>query len=320
MNDLSVIVVSYKGWNRLIKCLDSLSLFDSGKFSMEVIVVDNSSDIAFHEIERNYPGFIFIYNKVNGGFANGCNLGAGHASGEFLLFLNPDTEILETETLKLLESAKRYPEYNIISCSQFDEKGKESHAWGRFPNIGNLTGFQRSVTKIFSLKKADEGIGEFFSPDWVSGSVILIKNELFRAIKGFDEDFWMYYEDVDICKRVREKNGRTAYFRNISVEHNHGGSSRINPRTYAITKTEVFISKHVYISKHTKGFEKFSAQFFLVINNLVTTLLTAVPGVVFFFVPAISKRSLLFARLVTYYFNAIFRLTWISPQSVNYLK
>ena len=83
MKDLTVIIVSYKGWERLCKCLDSLKKFTGNIFSFEVIVVDNSSDETINEIERRYPQFRFISNPVNGGFGNGCNLGAQNAGGEF---------------------------------------------------------------------------------------------------------------------------------------------------------------------------------------------------------------------------------------------
>ena len=320
MNDLSVIIVSYKGWNRLIKCLDSLSIFGGIRFSMEVIVVDNSSGKEFRELEGKYPGFKFISNEVNGGFANGCNLGAKHATGRFLLFLNPDTVILEEEAGKLLEAAEKNPDFGILSCTQFNEKGRESRAWGAFPRAGNLTGFQRSVAKLFTGEIAGDSDKVLFFPDWVSGSVLLIRKKVYNDVTGFDEDFWMYYEDVDLCRRVRNKGGNIAFFRNISVEHNHGGSSRINSRTYAITKTEVFISKHVYISKHTKGIYRVLLQTFLVINNILTGLLAAVPGVIFFFMPGLRKRFAMFARLAMYYAKALLRSTWMSPQSVNYLK
>ena len=320
MKDLSVIIVSYKGWNRLMKCLESLNLFTGNVFSHEIIVVDNSSDTDFHEIEKKYPGFRYVYNPVNGGFANGCNLGAGIATGEFLLFLNPDTVVLETEIGKLLASAKQNPEYYILSCRQINEKGKESRAWGQFPHIWNLTGLQRALAKIFKRAKTDDSNHEIIFPEWVSGSVMMIRKEIFQDISGFDEDFWMYYEDVDLCRRIHNTGGRIAFLRDITVEHNHGGSSRINVRTYSVTKTEVFISKHVYIGKHTNGLERFSAQVFLVCNNLLTGLLSSLPGVIFFFVPAIFKRSVAFTRLMSYYLNALLRLTWISPQSVNYRK
>lgn len=316
--DLSIIIVSYKGWDRLRKCLESLSSFTQSQFSSEVIVVDNNSaDGIIHEIEKSFPDFRFIYNKVNGGFANGCNLGAESAAGECLLFLNPDTVASENATGKLLLAARSNPGYFIVSCRQVNDQGKESHATGQFPNLWNLTGFQRTLVKSVKGRKKEHSDNEVAFPDWISGSVIMIEKEVFRKINGFDEDFWMYFEDVDICRRVHNIGGKIAFFRDIVIEHNHGGSSRINLKTSSITKTEVLISKHIYINKHKKGFNKFSIQLFLVLNNLISGLLMALPGTIFFFIPGINVKACIFTRLINYYFKAIFRLSWISPRSVN---
>ena len=317
MKDLSIIIVCYKGWVSLIKCLDALALFGGNAINTEVIVVDNNSnDPAIFEIERKYKKFKFVHNKVNGGFANGCNLGAKSATGNFLLFLNPDTVADESEVEKLVEAAEKNTDFGIVSCSQFNENGKESIAWGQFPSINNLTGLQRA---IFRPLKPQIVNGISF-PDWVSGSVILIRKEIFRLINGFDEDFWMYFEDVDLCKRVRETGKEIAFCTNIKIQHNHGGSSRINIKTASVTKTEVHISRHVYISKHKRGIERLFIQLFLVLNNLISTGIMAITGVVFFFIPKLFSRTLIFVRLLIFYCKALIRLTWISPLSVNYHK
>jgi GT2 family glycosyltransferase len=129
MTDLSIIVVCYKGWDRLIKCLDTLGSYQGKNFKTEVIVVDNKSDDEMiHKIEERFPKFRFFYNHVNGGFASGCNLGAKNAAGEFILFLNPDTIAIETETEKLLNVARQNPEFGIVSCRQINEQGKIGRA------------------------------------------------------------------------------------------------------------------------------------------------------------------------------------------------
>src|SRR5659263_3319 len=105
--DLSIIIVNYRGWKHLKECLDSLVVFSGKPLQPEVIIVDNdSADGAIDEFKSNYPDFIFIKNKVNGGFANGCNLGSTFAKGDYFLFLNPDTIASENEVKKLLERAK----------------------------------------------------------------------------------------------------------------------------------------------------------------------------------------------------------------------
>ena len=100
-------------------------------------------------------------------------------------------------------------------------------------------------------------------PDWVSGAVVLISINWFDKIQGWNEDYWMYFEDVDLSKKVADLGGEIALLENVEIIHNHGGSSRINIKTAAITKTEVLISKHVYINNHFKGFQYFLIQYYL---------------------------------------------------------
>jgi GT2 family glycosyltransferase len=286
----------------------------------EVIVVDNKSEEnGIFELEKQFHKFKFIYNPVNGGFANGCNLGSKTAAGEFLLFLNPDTIASESEVVKILDIAKKNPSYGVVSCRQVNEKGKLAVSSGPFPQFFNLTGFQRVILK--SLTPHSSHLTPDISfPDWISGSVVLIRKEIFQKIHGFDEDFWMYYEDVDLCRRVRNISLKVAFCRNITIEHNHGGSSRINLKTASLTKTEVHISRHVYINKHFTGFYRFLIQTFLVINNIINCGLMALLGILFFYVPKLFARTLIFFRLVRYYAGSVFRQSWISPRSVDFHK
>jgi GT2 family glycosyltransferase len=320
MTDLSIIIVCHKGWDRLRKCLEALSLFRGNSFTSEVIVVDNKSDDAeVHKIEEQFSKFRFIYNNINGGFANGCNLGSKHASAEYILFLNPDTIATESEVEKLINTAKQNPEYAIISCSQVNEKGRNSIASGEFPSFYNLTGFQRAIfkNKQSAIRNPNS---EISYPDWVSGSVILIRHESFKKLEGFDEDFWMYFEDVDLCNRMRKSGGKIAFCEDITIEHNHGGSSRVSLRTTSLTKTEVHISRHVYISKHMTGPEKSLIQIFLVLNNIISGGIMALLGLLLFFIPKVFSRTLIYLNLIRYYTGALFRLSWISPRSVNFHK
>lgn len=317
MKDLSIVIVSFRGWSRLLKCLESLEAFTGNIIKTEVIVVDNNSeDTTILNIEKRFPKFRFVYNSVNGGYANGCNLGAKYAAGEFILFLNPDTVANETEVEKLLIIAKQNPEFGIVSCRQVNEKGKECVVYGAFPSLFNLTGIQRAIFRP-RAPRTETSAPDISYPDWVSGSVIMIRNETFKNAYGFDEDFWMYFEDVDFCRRIRDTGREIAYCKNISVEHNHGGSSRIDLKTTSITKTEVRISQHIYIRKHKAGFENLFIQIFLVLNNLISGGLMAVAGLLLFFIPKILSRTVIYFRLISYYVKSLLRLSWISSRSVN---
>ena len=320
MKDLSVVIVSFRGWSRLSKCLESLDSFTGNIIKTEVIVVDNKSgDTTILDIEKRFPKFRFVYNTVNGGYANGCNLGAKHATGEFILFLNPDTVVTETEVEKLLDVARQNPEYGIVSCRQVNEKGKECVVYGAFPSFFNLTGLLRAIFRPRAPRTGTH-TPEISFPDWVSGSVIMIRNEIFNKVDGFDEDFWMYFEDVDFCRRIRDTGREIAYCKNISVEHNHGGSSRIDLKTTSITKTEVRISQHIYISKHKAGFENLFIQAFLILNNLISGGVMAFAGLLLFFIPKAFSRTLIYFRMITYYAGSLFKLSWSSHRSVNFRK
>lgn len=324
MIDLSVIIVSYKGYERVRQCLDSLKTLSGTKLKTEVIVINNCpGDETFSLIEKQYQEFRFAGNKINGGYANGCNLGVSFASGKYILILNPDTVVTEKALEGLVLAARSNPSFIITSCRQVNEKGKQSIAWGPFPGVLNLTGFLRALTGTGyknQIRRKEDYPPEIFFPDWISGSVVLISKENYTLIGGFDEDFWMYFEDVDLCKRARNAGGEIAFCTDITIEHNHGGSSRINKRTAALTKTEVLISKHIYIHKHKAGIEKFLIQSFLIINNLVSLGFSALAGIIFFFIPRLFLRTLVYGRILEYYMFALIRGSWLSPRSVNFLK
>lgn len=312
--DLSVIIVCYKGWDKLNRCLESLDSFSGKSFTMEVIVVNNNpGDDAFVEIENRFTKFMFINNTVNGGYSNGCNLGAAKAAGNYLLILNPDTVAREEEIRKLLQAAKSDPSFFIVSCRQVRENGKENKAMGSFP-------WQRKETRgrepeSNGRKDRDKRI---IFPDWVSGSIMMIRKEIFDNLKGFDEDFWMYYEDVDLCRRARNTGGKIAFCNDITIQHDHGGSTRADLRTTAVTKCEVQISRHLYIHKHEEGFKRVLMQSITVADNLVTGIITGLIGLLFFFIPKLFVRFLVIIRVAGYYTGSLLRRSWLSPRSVNF--
>jgi GT2 family glycosyltransferase len=319
--DLSIIIVNYRGWNKLRECLDALKSFTNRKIISEVIIVDNSSgDGIIENFCLDYPGFRFVTSEINGGFAYGCNRGGKESSGNYLLFLNPDTIAGEDAVTALYERAVEYNGDYILSCRQKDEKNRESIAYGQFIVPGKLTGPGRALNRFIRRitgRQNSHSVQNPLSPEWVSGSVIMVSREFFNRLGGFDEDFWMYFEDMDLCRRARNMGGEIMYFTDFSITHKHGGSSRINIYTTALTKTEVLISKHLYIARHLPPASRFCAQVFLVGNNLVTGLVSAIVGIVFFFNPRMFVRAHIFLRLTCYYAGALVRRSWISPRSVN---
>lgn len=321
--DISVIIVNYRSWDSLKECLESFGKTSSSDYSFEVIVVDNdSADGRLENFKDEYPEVNFIKNSGNNGFANGCNTGASHARGSFLLFLNPDTRIEPGVLPELLKSYKSNPKIAVLSCLQINEADKYYNQKNSFPSFSRFFGLTRAVYRLFnksSLRKKFEVKGKLFYPDWVTGAVVFISKEWFEKIDGWNEDYWMYLEDVDICKKAVAMGGKIAVTTEATIFHKHGGASRTNYRTKAITKSEVVISKHVYISNHFSGIKRPVLHLLLIIGVLSEKIFLSL--ILLLFAPSKAKLNFLILRkLLSYYRNAMSNNTWLSKRSVNYQK
>ncbi|WP_298767426.1 glycosyltransferase family 2 protein [uncultured Polaribacter sp.] len=319
-NNISIIIVNYKSWHHLQNCLDSIAKIDDDDFLLEVIIVDNSlNKIKIEEFKNNFPSFKFYINSGNNGFANGCNLGAKKASGNYFLFLNPDTKITKQPILEMLTVILAKKNLGAVSCLQKNEDGSYEKSMRFFPKLITLFGFFRAIFKT-KLEKSIKKDTHIIYPDWISGAVVLISKNWFSKIKGWNEDYWMYFEDVDLSKKIRDKKGEIGLLTNTFIIHNHGGSSRINLKTASITKLEVLISKHVYFANHFKGIYCFLLQTLLVVYTMFSKFILGLLGLFFFFVPKLKLQFVLFKKIISYYFLAIINSTWLSEKSINYSK
>ena len=314
--DVSILIVNYRSWSHLSDCLDALKQVTEARFSFEVVVVDNkSNDGKLQEFSERYSSFRFIENSGNNGFSNGCNTAAMHAKGAYLLFLNPDTIASEQAIEAMLTILKERSTIGIVSCNQMNTNGSYEGTDRMFPNTFTMFGLIRALYRKFKKKTKEEGALLF--PDWVSGSVVFMSRTWFQKIQGWNEDYWMYFEDVDLSKKVRDAGGEVALLKDVNIIHNHGGASRVNIKTASITKTEVLISKHVYLYTHFKGFKRFWLLFAMVVNTFISKLLAAIIGLFFFFVPKLKLNIYLFLELLMYYVQAIKKGSWLSKRAMN---
>jgi GT2 family glycosyltransferase len=252
MLSLSIIIVNYRCWDRLAKCLNSIA--GQEMTDLEVIIVDNfSNDGREDTFMVQYPWVKFIMQNNNGGFAQACNKGAEQANGKWLLFLNPDT-ILNTHVLKpLLERAEKEEDWKLIGIRQLNDNGRDTHPHGIFLKWWNVWAPVRSLERLIkgtAFSKNHLSTVSVTYPDWISGSFVLIRKTDMKQLGGWDERFWMYCEDMDLSKRAAELGWKRVMYNDISCIHSHGGSSRINPETKAITKTAVMMSTISYLKKY----------------------------------------------------------------------
>ena len=193
MTSLSIVIVSYRCWQRLDTCLKSIQ--EQSLDFLEVIVVDNhSNDGKIKDFMLGHPSVQFIQQEINGGFAQACNKGAAIAKGEWILFLNPDT-ILAPETLSpLIQKTNTEPDWKLIGIKQLDEKGRDTYPFGLFLQWWNIWPPIRSLQRWIGGKKLSKKTWSALSvsyPDWISGSFVLMRSTDFKTIGGWDQRFWM---------------------------------------------------------------------------------------------------------------------------------
>jgi len=154
-------------------------------------------------------------------------------------------------------------------------------------------------------------------PDWVCGSFLLISRKDFDTIGGWSEDYWLYSEDTDLCRRARDKGLRAACTPAVTIVHLHGGSSRYSESVTALSKLEVVISKNVFAQRHSKGLRRFLNHFFIALVNLPVLSLAALLNIVTLkSVRALRLRSSIFSELAPYYLNALKTGVWLSPRAI----
>ncbi|MCF6320090.1 MAG: glycosyltransferase [Proteobacteria bacterium] len=321
-NDVSIIIVNYKSWKALKKCLSSINDIYFNSIQFEVIIVDNFSDDGIiAEFSESFPRFKFLINTNNNGFSHACNIGSRFSNGKFLLFLNPDT-LTTKDTLKTLYvTALNNPELKLISCNKVNSKGKLEKINKPFPSLTKLFGVTRALlsnwgshtTKTFGKSNKD-----LTYCSWLSGSLILMSRHWYNKLGGWNEDYWLYYEDVDLSKRTEKLQGKIAIINNLSIIHNHGGATRINTKTKGLTKTEAIISKHIYINNNFSGIEKNIAQIVLVISLLISKTFLFSISLALYFIPKLHVNIYIFKNLISYYHHAFINKTWLSTRSVNF--
>ena len=149
---------------------------------------------------------------------------------------------------------------------------------GLYFNFWTVSNTIRQFYILFSKskmrKKTIDGKKVIFL-GWISGSFVLIRKKDFDSIGGWDEDYWMYGEDMDFCKRASEHNIQTCVLYDWFYYHAHGGSSRRNKDIELITKAELISSKHIYIEKHLKGIEKKMTHYLLISTKFIELIFSA---------------------------------------------
>ena len=251
---LSIIIVTYNSRSLIEQCLVSVDKAVVG-IKAEIIIVDNDSTDGSREyLPSKFPGVKFIFNNENSGFAKACNQGSKISTGEYVLFLNPDTVLSETCLADCITFFKTHADVGAVGVRMLDDKGKFLKESKRglpspsasFYKLFGLTAIFPSSKTIAKYYQGHLPESENNPVDVLSGAFMMVKREVFEKVNGFDESFFMYGEDIDLSLRITQEGYKNYYLGKISVTHLKGGSTNYNYKYvrdfYGAMK--LFVKKH----------------------------------------------------------------------------
>ena len=255
---LSVIIVSVNTQEWLLPCLDSLrnqSIYES----LEVVVVDNgSSDGSTDVLRRKFPGVKLVRLEETVGFGRANNIGAGQSHAPILLFLNPDTRLREDSLSPILARFEDHPRCGVAGGIVVDDRGKLERSVGSLPSLfsmglGRLLKYLPPARPILGRYSNQHwtGYDRPHQVNWVTGACLWIRREVYNRVGGFDEGYFMYCEDVDLCHRVSQLGFQCWFLPEGPIVHYGGRSPVPRPRKKMLFESlRYFAEKHYTSPRH----------------------------------------------------------------------
>jgi len=283
---ISIIIINYNTKELLWQCINSILQNDKrltfspnisnfkneAYIPAEIIIIDNGSTdgsvkMINHQLSTitHRPLAIkLIKNQTNLGFGKANNRGMQVAKGEYILLLNSDTEVKEGAISQTLLWFSSHPEFDIIGCKLINPDGCIQPSAGKFPtliNVCRMLFFDRIIKKrqvMFSPKKITK-------VDWIMGAFMLLRKEVFRKSKGFDENIFMYMEEVEWCYRLKKFGFRIGFYPNAKIIHFGGASSKRGVPIINIYRGLIY-----FYQKHKSKNELFILKLMLKVKALLS--------------------------------------------------
>lgn len=276
-NSISIILVNYNGADVLIDCLNSLEKFIP-QDNCEIIVVDNNSqDNSVDILNDKFPHIKLIKLPKNVGFGSGNNAGAKVAKGEFIFLLNTDTILESNILLHLIELMSENPDVGIIGPKLlFPDKSFQISFSPEISIKGEFTArkLHKNAENKNKLHIIEEDFQDIKEVDIVVGAAFFIRADLFNLLGGFDEKFFMYFEESDLCQRVKNKGYKVLYTPHVSLIHIRGYSVNKISNKMAV---EYRRSQIYYYHKHRPMWEILLLRIYLLFKFLSEYIKTSNP-------------------------------------------
>lgn len=269
---VSIILVNYNGAEVVLECLRSLHQFLHST-PYEIIVVDNAStDYSAALIAEKFPTIQLIKQVENRGFGTGNNIGAKQAKGDFLFFLNTDTVLINDVLPSLVTLMENHPQVGIIGTKLCNADGSlqlsvasEISIAGEYQTLKQLKQYTRAQQRKATKQKFEH----VQSVAIVVGAAFFMRRSLFEALDGFDETFFMYFEESDLCQRSRDRGWQVLYAPHVSIIHLGGYSvGKVSDRM----RLEYRRSQLYYYRKHRPFWEQVVLRCYLLLKFTIAAL------------------------------------------------
>ncbi len=259
--DVSIIILNFKSRGLLRQCLRGIST-SGDRVQKQVIVVDNASnDGSVEMIEHDFPDVTFVASPVNGGFAAGMNLGLHRATGRYVVLLNPDIAIMDKPIDRLVAFMDQHPRVGLAGPKLLNPDGTVQDSCYRFHRtltplyrrspLGKLPGIRKHLRE-FVMSDFDHK--ESRPVDWLLGAFLIMRAETYKMVGPMDDRFFLYFEDVDWCRRTWAAGWEVWYVAEVECVHYHKRESAEHPgfRGLFAYPTQIHIkSWWRYISKYS---------------------------------------------------------------------
>ena len=275
---VSAVVVSYNTRDDLLRCLEALR--ENAGVPLETIVVDNAStDGSVDAVRARFPGVQVVASETNVGFSRANNLGLRAARGPFVLVVNSDCEVRPGAVPALVAILEARPDVAIVGPRTVGTEGTPQVSFG--PSLTPIAEWRQGrlvrgvkAGDAEALRQAAALAAQEREPDWVSASCFLARKTVLDSVGGFDESFFLYEEDVDLCLRVRAAGGRVLYTPGAEVVHHLGRSM---DRAPARARLEYHRSHLRFYAKHNSAVERIALRAWMA-GGATWRWLRAAPG------------------------------------------
>lgn len=259
--ELSIIIVNFNDKPYLEECLSSIEE-NTQNLDFEILIVDNNSSDGSQEfIKQNYPNIKLITNEENVGFAKALNRGLRESKGEFFLFLNTDTVVYPNALSPLLKELKTNPGIGAIGPALLRGENAYQVSFGKSVSFASQI-FQKYFLNPFyklrlksSQKRKEVG--------WLSAACFMTRREILEDVDLFDENFFLYFEDIDLCYRIRKKGWNLLFLPQARVFHKGGTSTRLDKVS---SRFEYRRSQLYFYQKHNSKVSLFLLRVYFVLN------------------------------------------------------